>query len=285
MKQTWPKGVSPDSGQNKKYVSLDGDADRLIYFYIDDKKQFHMLDGDRIATVFATWIVEELEKVKSLNLNANLGIVQTAYANGSSTKYIKEVLKVEPVFTKTGVKHLHHKALEYDIGVYFEANGHGTTIFKPEFEQKLNDLAKKYENEPDSELKSALIRLANLPRLINQATGDSLSDILMVESVLLHKQWKLPDVDKMYNDLPQRLKAVKVKDKNDFVTTDIETELIEPKGLQNKLNDIIKQFPQGRSFIRPSGTENVVRIYAEAATQEDTEKLSNLVEDLLKDFQ
>ena len=26
----------------------------------------------------------------------------------------------------TGVKHLHHKAKEFDIGVYFEANGHGT---------------------------------------------------------------------------------------------------------------------------------------------------------------
>ena len=28
--------------------------------------------------------------------------------------------------TKTGVKHLHHAAQEFDIGVYFEANGHGT---------------------------------------------------------------------------------------------------------------------------------------------------------------
>lgn len=26
----------------------------------------------------------------------------------------------------TGVKHLHHRALQFDIGVYFEANGHGT---------------------------------------------------------------------------------------------------------------------------------------------------------------
>lgn len=29
----------------------------------------------------------------------------------------------------TGVKHLHHRAMEYDIGVYFEANGHGTVTF------------------------------------------------------------------------------------------------------------------------------------------------------------
>ena len=25
-----------------------------------------------------------------------------------------------------GVKHLHHRALTFDVGVYFEANGHGT---------------------------------------------------------------------------------------------------------------------------------------------------------------
>ena len=38
--------------------------------------------------------------------------------------------KVPTACVETGVKHLHHKAMEYDIGVYFEANGHGTVIFK-----------------------------------------------------------------------------------------------------------------------------------------------------------
>lgn len=36
------------------------------------------------------------------------------------------MLQVPVYCTKTGVKHLHHKAQEFDIGVYFEANGHGT---------------------------------------------------------------------------------------------------------------------------------------------------------------
>ena len=35
------------------------------------------------------------------------------------------------VFTPTGVKHLHHAAEEFDVGVYFEANGHGTVLFSP----------------------------------------------------------------------------------------------------------------------------------------------------------
>jgi phosphomannomutase len=40
---------------------------------------------------------------------------------------IKNLLQKVPVAcVPTGVKYLHHKALDYDIGVYFEANGHGT---------------------------------------------------------------------------------------------------------------------------------------------------------------
>lgn len=37
-----------------------------------------------------------------------------------------DVIQVIVRCTKTGVKHLHHTAKEFDIGVYFEANGHGT---------------------------------------------------------------------------------------------------------------------------------------------------------------
>ena len=33
------------------------------------------------------------------------------------------------VCVPTGVKHLHHAAMQFDIGVYFEANGHGTVGF------------------------------------------------------------------------------------------------------------------------------------------------------------
>lgn len=64
-------------------------------------------------------------------LHINLGLVQTAYANGSSTEYIREALGVEVACVATGVKHLHHRALDFDIGVYFEANGHGTVVFSP----------------------------------------------------------------------------------------------------------------------------------------------------------
>ena len=35
----------------RRCVSFDGDADRVVYYYTDDKDIFHLLDGDRIATL------------------------------------------------------------------------------------------------------------------------------------------------------------------------------------------------------------------------------------------
>lgn len=39
------------------------------------------------------------------------------------------IQKVPVACVPTGVKHLHHKASDYDVGIYFEANGHGTLLF------------------------------------------------------------------------------------------------------------------------------------------------------------
>lgn len=70
-----------------------------------------------------------MELVNKTKVNLKMGLVQTAYANGASTEYIQGKLQVPVACTPTGVKHLHHKAQEFDVGVYFEANGHGTVVF------------------------------------------------------------------------------------------------------------------------------------------------------------
>ncbi len=169
-------------GVGERCCSFDGDADRIVYYYTDSKDCFHLLDGDKIATLISTYLKELLTQVlharrwkwphPNMNsdvhlvfvcvqagLNLQIAVVQTAYANGSSTRYLEDVMKVmvykispctiicpyscincvheilawsstspqvAVCCTKTGVKHLHHAAQEYDIGVYFEANGHGT---------------------------------------------------------------------------------------------------------------------------------------------------------------
>jgi phosphoacetylglucosamine mutase len=75
-----------------RLCSFDGDADRIIYYYlrgnVNHKESFRMLDGDKIA-VLATDYISEL--VKNAGVELQVGCVQTAYANGSSTKYLKQV--------------------------------------------------------------------------------------------------------------------------------------------------------------------------------------------------
>lgn len=50
-------------------------------------------------------------------------------------------------------------------------------------------------------------------------------------------------------------------------TTDAERRAVSPAGLQEAIDSLVKQYRQARSFVRPSGTEDVVRVYAEAETQ------------------
>ena len=158
------------------------------------------------------------------------------------------------------MKHLHHAAEQYDIGVYFEANGHGTVLFS----QPAQDLI--FSHKPSTPAQStALTHLQNIINVINQTVGDALSDMLLVEAVLAHKSYGGAEWDSLYADLPNRLVKVVVSDRNVFRTEDAERRLVSPLGLQAKIDDLVKKYDGGRSFVRPSGTEDVVRVYAEAA--------------------
>ena len=44
------------------------------------------------------------------------------------------------------------------------------------------------------------------------------------------------------------------------------------------------KYLKGRCFIRPSGTEDVIRVYAEASTQEAADSLANSVAKLVDQF-
>lgn len=229
----------------QRCVSIDGDADRIVYYYVDDTKQFHLLDGDRIATLVAGHLKDLVEET---GLVIKLGLVQTAYANGASTNYISELLKVPVVFTDTGVKHLHHAAQEFDIGIYFEANGHGTVVFKDSIVEIIKKAAvntRLLNNERD-----AAKKLENLIDLINQTVGDALSDMLLVEAILYDRGWDIMTWEKCYQDLPSRQLKVRVEDRNAIVTTDAARKCVAPAGLQEKIDEIVAQYSKGRSFVR-----------------------------------
>nr|XP_014992339.1 phosphoacetylglucosamine mutase isoform X2 [Macaca mulatta] len=222
-----PQGMEIKS--NERCCSFDGDADRIVYYYHDADGHFHLIDGDKIATLISSFLKELLVEIGE---SLNIGVVQTAYANGSSTRYLEEVMKVPVYCTKTGVKHLHHKAQEFDIGVYFEANGHGTALFSTAVEMKIKQSAEQLE---DKKRKAAKM-LENIIDLFNQ-----------------------------------------VADRRVISTTNAERQAVTPPGLQEAINDLVKKYKLSRAFVRPSGTEDVVRVYAEADSQESADHLAHEV--------
>ncbi len=87
-----------------------------------------------------------------------------------------------------------------------------------------------------------------------------------------------------YIDLPNYLKRVEVADRRIFKTTDAERRLVEPKGLQEEIDKLVGMYIKGRSFVRASGTEDAVRVYAEAQSKVEAGKLAGQVEGLVKQY-
>ena len=273
VKQKVPSGESfsaaDEKNRNQIFVSFDGDADRIVYFFNDEQGNFHLLDGDKIASLLSKQLSFWLNEA-NLSEKLSLGVVQTAYANGASTNFLRKTVGEKSLAcAKTGVKHCHHKALKYDIGVYFEANGHGTIVCN---EKAMSEISNS-EHE----------KLINFIDVINQTVGDALSILLAVEISLVYNNWSINDWHKMYTELPNRQCKVKVADRTKIVTFDEERQVSEPVGLQEKINSVVKEVDpeNGRSFVRPSGTEDVVRVYAEASTRELCDELAGKVAGLV----
>lgn len=132
--------------------------------------------------------------------------------------------------------------------------------------------------------------------------------MLAVEAILHSKGWNITSWDGMYKDLPNRQLKVLVADRNMVKTTDAERKCVTPEGLQARIDALVSKYSNGRSFVRwgkflcvlflhkyslkyivslqsalfnlkyrPSGTEDVVRVYAEADTQENADLLGKEV--------
>ncbi|CAN1150514.1 Phosphoacetylglucosamine mutase [Linum perenne] len=246
-------------------ASLDGDADRLVYFSVpsENSNKVEVVDGDKILSLFAVFVKKQLSTLKELedSYKARLGVVQTAYANGASSNYLRQ-LGLEVVFTPTGVN----------------------TCMKKQQTMMLESILKPMDMAPScslttsclgSEEHKAALRLLAVSNLINQAVGDALSGLLLVEAILLHMGWSICNWNGLYQDLSSRTAVI---------TTNAETVAVKPPGIQEAINAEIAKYPSGRSFIRPSGAEDVIRVYAEASTQEEADSLANSVGRIVDQF-
>lgn len=277
--QAPPKWYDADTNSHTDYcASVDGDADRLVFFAYNDK-QFTLLDGDKMSCLIADFVQAQLSELASIGLPLpRFGVVQTAYANGASSDYLRQIVgTANVVVAKTGVKFVHAAAHNFDIGIYFEANGHGTIIFGPAFYQFMEETRAQADQ---GALHVAWQRLATLPSLVNQAIGDALSDLLLIDAILQLQDWTLDDWNALYKDLPSRQCKVRVRDRLVIQTNDNETRCTQPRALQRALDAAMRHY-SGRAFVRPSGTEDVVRVYAEAPSRAAADGLASRAAELV----
>jgi phosphoacetylglucosamine mutase len=258
-------------------AAFDGDADRVLFFSPAAAPAAPplLLDGDRITALVAALLGPLLAALPAGAGAAGgaprLGVVQTAYANGASTAYLRALPGVALALAPTGVKHLHHAARAFDVGVYWEANGHGTALFAPAFLERLRALAADPATGPAA---AAAAELLAVEAAINAAVGDAASGLLLAEAALRRLGWGFPEWGALYADLPSRQAKVRVADRAAIETADAETRCVAPAGLQAAVDAAAAKVKSGRAFVRPSGTEDVVRVYAEAASAAEAEALT-----------
>lgn len=151
------------------------------------------------------------------------------------------------------------------------------------FSDTAQHLIKTYEPKNTGQFE-ALETLKALTDLINQAVGDAISDMLLVEVILAHKKWGCEQWLSTYQDLPNRLVRVEVADRGIFKAVDAERKLESPKGIQEEIDHLVGKYKSGRSFARASGTEDAVRVYAEASSRGEADDLATKVAAVVKKY-
>eukprot|EP01068_Selenidium_serpulae_P009423 Selendium_serpulae@DN5226_c0_g1_i1.p1 len=270
-------------------VSVDGDADRLVYFTANEEGKFELFDGDKIACLFKHTVGKMMENIDKAFPNESekklhMVIVQTAYTNNAATKAIIDVpldakdVSFDYAQVKTGVKNLHKKSVEYDVGLYFEVNGHGTVVV--DFE-KMDEWAASKGCKDSDEYRIVKAFL----KIFNQETGDAMTNVLAVEASLRYLNMTIDEWAKMYTAnavVNRKMPLARSKLKQLHCAADNEAQLARPPDLQKDISAVIGE--NERAFLRPSGTEDVARIYAEAQTLEAAGALADKIENLVRKY-
>ena len=72
---------------------------------------------------------------------------------------------------------------------------------------------------------------------------------------------------------------IKVSDRSKFTITEDESRLTHPLELQAEIDQAIQKVEDGKAFVRPSGTEDILRLYCEA---KDLEQMTSMSQELIE---
>ena len=121
----------------------------------------------------------------------------------------------------------------------------------------------------------AFDRLRQFSVCLNPTVGDSMSVMLAAMASLRILNMSLDNWMAMYTDFPSKQLKVPAPNKALITTSADESYALSPPVLQTRIAEAMGRASMGRAFVRPSGTEDVVRVYAEAATQAEANVLAD----------
>jgi phosphoacetylglucosamine mutase len=250
-----------------------------------EKDQPLIIDGDHLTCLFALTLNHLILKLSNdlrtkFQNEIKIGTICTAYSNGAFMSYVAKTLGFKLIIAKTGVKHLHHEAKNFDLAIYFESNGHGTIFTKEDILTKITKLNSFCMSALDSQV---LEMISIFISVFNKTTGDAISIFIATECSLRLLNMTSLELYNIYHELPAINTKVNVSDKSVFKPNNDETRLKSPESMQNIIDEVVSKFESGRCFIRPSGTEDVVRIYAEAKSYEEAAEITELVKKYILD--
>ena len=210
-----------------------------------------------------------VELLTALDLKDSVShcLVNTAYANSQALSYIKEN-GINGVMVPTGVKNAHPVVQTFVIGANDEPNGHGTICVKWD---QLNQALEGKEDMIEAKKLRALLRISNV------YVGDAISNLLMIEAVLRDRDWSIDTFSEMYQEFPNKMYKAVVENRVNFKTQWDESRLIDPLPLQDLIDAQAASVEGGRAFVRPSGTEDILRLYVEAKNEADVQVLADSI--------
>ena len=200
------------------------------------------------------------------------GIATTRYANGAFDQAIGKFGNVLNVMKgETGVANISALVKNLDIGIFFESNGHGSIFVS----QRAFDYLKG--NSPV---------LYNFLRFFEHPVGDGFANLLAIEYILQECQAGAEQWGEYFIPRAALLQKVGVKDLSQYKLDSLKPHLLErPEIVRNFSRTMMDENPSCRIYIRPSGTEPVLRVYVEGETEKQAEEFMAKIKGVIERFE
>ena len=205
---------------NMEIGTVDGDADRNLYFRVSSDGELEVVDGDKFAALKAK-VLDKYLKVLGLDQQFQVGVAQTVLANlGSKGFFDRMGIQVQE--TAVGDKYVRAAALdwaqEHGVAIYYEAAGHGSIVFNDNFLTTLNDYPAQ---SPEQSL--AKLILTNIVALQNEAGGDGIMNLLLFKALMELENLNFDQLNSdsfLYRELPKTELELKVDHKENVTSVD-----------------------------------------------------------------